>query len=64
MKASSLIALICSLLINGLNALDQPAVADQLTRSGQIAEAPASPKSSANNPDALVVTQIGDKYGC
>ena len=68
MKPSSLIALICSLAINGISTFNQPAAAQPSPQSFHVAEAATAPNSDddeadEDETDGFVVVRDGKKYG-
>jgi hypothetical protein len=63
MKPSSLVALICSLAINGINTFHQSAAAQPLPTHLHIAEALTSDNSDIAETDKFFVFQSGSKYG-
>jgi hypothetical protein len=57
MKASSCVPLICSLAINGFNAIYQPAAAGGVPQHWHIAEVLAGANFGRSKTDSLVVAQ-------
>lgn len=63
MKTRSFISLICSLTINGINSLNQPALAQSLPPTLHVFETLASASNNHSEIDNFGVVQKAEKYG-